>query len=116
MLEKIGDYLEIHALTAETFIDAPAENGHVPAVIRGFLHTVTPVRVLYMASLELDNIEMHESFRLNIDPEESCFALPEIKVFDPIRSDDENIGNYKLTLKIYSAGAVEHEFSTTLRF
>ena len=115
MLKKIGDYLENNDWTVDTSI-ATLENGQVMAVVQGKLHTATPVKVLYMASLELDNMEMHESFRLSIDPEEPCLELPEIKVFNPICSADENIGNYKLTLKIYAAGAVEHEFSTLFRF
>ncbi len=115
MLKKIGDYLEIHDLTVETASEM-LENGSEKAVIRGFLHTVTPVKVLYMASLELDNMEMHESFRLSIDPESPRLALPEIAVVNPIRSDDANIGNYTLTLKIYAAGGVVHDFSAVLRF
>ena len=115
MLKKIGDYLEIHDLTVETASEM-LENGSEKAVIRGFLHTVTPVKVLYMASLELDNMEMHESFRLSVEPGEGRLALPEIAVINPIRSNDENIGNYTLKLKIYAAGGVVHEFSTVVRF
>ena len=114
-MKKIGDYLEIHNLHAETAV-LDNDDKRERAVIRGFLEQYTPVKVLYMASLELDNMEMHESFRLSIDPEEPVLELPEIKVFNPICSEDKNIGNYKLTLKIYAAGALEHEFSTLFRF
>ena len=113
-MKKIGDYLEIHNLQAETAV-VSKDGKREKAVIRGYLEQSTPVKVLYMASLELDNMEMHESFRLSIAPDEPCCELPEVKIFNPIRSSDENIGNYKLTLKIYSAGAVEHEFSTIFR-
>ena len=115
MLKKIGDYLEIHDFTVETARDT-SESGLDKAVIRGFLHITTPVKVLYMASLELDNVEMHESFRLHIDPEDAKCALPEVFVVNPIRSDDENIGKYTLTLKIYAAGGVVHEFASHFRF
>ena len=111
---KIGDYLEINELKAAVEL-TENDNGQVMATVRGLLHTTTSVKVLYMASLELDNMEMHESFRLSIAPDEPCCELPEVKIFNPIRSSDENIGNYKLTPKIYSAGAVEHEFSTIFR-
>ena len=114
-MKKIGDYLEIHALTAETAV-VSSDDKREKALIRGYLEHNTPVKVLYMASLELDNMEMHESFRLSIDPEEPCLELPEIKVFNPICSADENIGNYTLKLKIYAAGGVVHEFSTVVRF
>ena len=115
MLKKIGDYLEIHDLTVETAVET-AENGFEKAVVRGFLHIATPVKVLYMASLELDNVEMHESFRLHIDPEEKQYALPEVFVVNPIRSENENIGKYTLTLKIYAAGGAVHDFSAQFRF
>lgn len=114
-MKKIGDYLEIHALQAETACEK-LDHRREKAVIKGFLKAVTPVKVLYMASLELDNMEMHESFRLAIEPGEELLALPEIAVINPIRSSDENIGNYKLTLKIYAAGGVVHEFSHIVRF
>ena len=114
-MKKIGDYLEIHALTAETAV-VNSDDKREKAVIRGFLEQNTPVKVLYMASLELDNMEMHESFRLSIEPGEGRLPLPEIAVINPIRSSDENIGNYTLKLKIYAAGGVVHEFSTIVRF
>lgn len=114
-MKKIGDYLEIHNLHAETAVlDNVGKRER--AVIRGFLEQYTPVKVLYMASLELDNMEMHESFRLSIEPGGERLALPEIAVINPIRSDDEKIGNYTLTLKIYASGGVVHEFSTVVRF
>ena len=112
---KIGDYLEINELQAAVEL-TENDNGQVMATVRGLLHTTTPVKVLYMASLELDNMEMHESFRLSIEPGEELLALPEIAVINPIRSSDEKIGNYTLTLKIYAAGGVVHEFSTVVRF
>ena len=114
-MKKIGDYLEIHALSAETAVVSNVDKRE-KAVIRGFLEHYTPVKVLYMASLELDDMEMHESFRLSVEPGESRLALPEIAVINPIRSSDEKIGNYKLTLKIYAAKGVVHEFSTLVRF
>ena len=115
MLRKIGDYLEINDLTVDTSVTT-LDNGQVMAVVQGKLHTATPVKVLYMASLELDNMEMHESFRLSVEPGEGRLALPEIAVINPIRSNDENIGNYTLKLKIYAAGGAVYEFSTVVRF
>ena len=114
-MKKIGDYLVIEELSAATAAEAQ-ENGRIRGVINGKLLYNTPVKVLYMASLELDGMEMHESFRMALELDESQFALPEIAVFNPICSEDKNIGNYKLTLKIYAAGALEHEFSTLFRF
>ena len=114
-MKKIGDYLEIDSLQAQTAV-VSNDGKREKAVIRGFLKQTTPVKVLYMASLELDNMEMHESFRLSIEPGEELLALPEIAVINPIRSSDEKIGNYTLTLKIYAAGGVVHEFSTVVRF
>lgn len=114
-MKKIGDYLEIHGLYAETASEQLNERQE-KAVIKGFLQVSTPVKVLYMASLELDNMEMHESFRLSFEPGSEPMALPEIAVINPIRSSDEKIGNYKLTLKIYAAGGVVHEFSHNVRF
>ena len=114
-MKKIGDYLEIETLQAESAV-VSNDGRHERAVIRGFLVCNTPVKVLYMASLELDNMEMHESFRLSIEPGENRLALPEIAVINPIRSTDEKIGNYTLTLKVYAAGGVVHEFATVVRF
>ncbi len=114
-MKKIGDYLQIHGLSAETVVISK-DQAQEKAVIRGYLEHYTPVKVLYMASLELDNMKMHESFRLAPEPGEERLALPEIAVINPIRSNDEKIGNYKLTLKIYAAGGVVHEFSTLVRF
>ena len=114
-MKKIGDYLEIHNLQAETAV-VSNDGKREKAVIRGYLEQSTPVKVLYMASLELDNMEMHESFRLSIEPGENRLALPEIAVINPIRSDNDKIGNYTLKLKIYAAGGVVHEFSTVVRF
>jgi len=61
-------------------------------------------------------MEMHESFRLVFEPGMNRCALPEIAVINPIRSQDTARGNYKLTLKIYAAGGVVHEFNENLRF
>lgn len=113
-MKKIGDYLQINDLQAETFA---AENCNENRyIIRGILNVSTPVKVLYMASLELDSMEMIESFRLAVEPGENGLELPEIAVINPIRSEDENIGNYTLTLKIYASGGVVHDFSTRVRF
>lgn len=113
-MKKIGDYLEITSLNAETFL---ADSGSGDRyVIRGKLNTVTPVKVLYMASLELDNIEMIESFRLSVEPGKNAVVLPEIAVINPIRSNDEKAGIYTLTLKIYASGGVIHQFSSEVRF
>ena len=114
-MKKIGDYLQIEELFATTEA-SPIEGHESRSLIKGFLKLSTPVKVLYMASLELDDMEMHESFRLSVEPGESRLALPEIAVINPIRSSDEKIGNYKLTLKIYAAKGVVHEFSTLVRF
>ena len=114
-MKKIGDYLEVHALEAESASVSECGRGE-QAVIRGYVVASTPVKVLYMASLELDNMEMHESFRLVFEPGENRCALPEITVINPIRSNNELLGNYKLTLKIYSAGGVFDEFSSLVRF
>ena len=115
MLEKIGDYLEICDLNARTVIAADTERGVDKAVITGILQVNTPVKVLYMASLELDGMEMHESFRLVAEPGENEVELPEIKVINPIRREDGNC-NYALTLKIYASGGKVYEFSTAVRF
>ena len=112
-MKKIGDYLEIHNLSAET---AWQDKKETRGIIRGKLQTVTPVKVLYMASLELDGMEMIESFRLPVEPGGGVCDLPDIVVVNPIRSDDEKIGNYTLTLKIYSSGGVVDEFSARVRF
>ena len=112
-MKKIGDYLEIHNLTAET---AWQDEKETRGIIRGKLQTATPVKVLYMASLELDGMEMIESFRLPVEPGGGVCDLPDIVVVNPIRSDDEKIGNYTLTLKIYSSGGVVDEFSARVRF
>ena len=114
-MKKIGDYLEIYDLITEVAA-APVEGRENRSLIRGFINVSTPVKVLYMASLELDDMEMIESFRMNIDPEEKQIALPEIAVINPIRSEDSNIGNYKYTLKIYASGGVVHEFTAQVRF
>ena len=114
-MKKIGDYLEIHALTAETAV-VSSDDKREKALIRGYLEHNTPVKVLYMASLELDNMEMHESFRLVFEPGESRCSLPEIVVVNPICSENTAVGNYNLTLKIYASGGVVHDFSATLRF
>jgi len=114
-MKKIGDYLQIEELFAET-ATAPLDNKVNRSVVKGFLRLSTPVKVLYMASLELDNMEMIESFRMSIEPGSEIFELPEIAVINPIRSDDLQIGNYTLTLKIYASGGVVHEFSTGFRF
>lgn len=114
-MKKIGDYLEIHALEVESSCVPEAGRGD-RAIIRGYVVANTSVKVLYMASLELDNMEMHESFRLVFEPGENRCALPEVAVINPIRSSDEQLGNYKLTLKIYSAGGVVDEFSSLVRF
>ena len=113
-MKKIGEYLEITSLSAETF---PAESSSADRyVIRGKLNAVTPVKVLYMASLELDSIEMIESFRLSVEPGENAVELPEIAVINPIRSNDEKSGIYTLTLKIYASGGTVHQFSSEVRF
>lgn len=114
-MKKIGDYLTIEKLSVATVAEAQ-DNGRVRGVINGKLFYNTPVKVLYMASLELDGMEMHESFRMALEPCESRFDLPEIAVFNPICSEDEKIGNYTLTLKIYASGGVVHEFSSVARF
>jgi len=114
-MKKIGDYLEIHALELET-VAAPESDKLDRSVIKAHVVANTPVKVLYMASLELDNMEMHESFRLVFEPGMNRCALPEIAVINPIRSQDTARGNYKLTLKIYAAGGVVHEFNENLRF
>lgn len=114
-MKKIGDYLTIEELSAAT-VSNVQENGRICGVINGKLFYNTPVKVLYMASLELDGMEMHESFRMALEPGESRFDLPEIAVFNPICSNDEKIGNYTLTLKIYASGGVVHEFSSLVRF
>ena len=111
-MKKIGDYLEIHDLSAET---AWQDEKETRAVIRGKLQTVTPVKVLYMASLELDGMEMHESVRLSVDPGKNIMTLPEIIVINPLRSNGQ-AGNYTLTLKIYASGGVVHDFSSTVSF
>ena len=115
MLKKIGDYLEIHELNARTAIKADEERGGERAVVTGLLKTDTPVKVLYMASLELDGMEMHESFRLSVDPGANELELPEIIIINPIRSNGTT-GVYTLTLKIYASGGVVHDFSTEIRF
>ena len=112
-MKKIGDYLEIYDLSAET---AWQDEKETRGIIRGKLQTHTPVKVLYMASLELDGMEMIESFRLPVEPGGGVCDLPDIVVVNPIRSDDEKIGNYTLTLKIYSSGGVVDEFSAQVRF
>ena len=114
-MKKIGDYLEIEALEMETSVVCEAGD-RVCAVIRPYVKAATPVKVLYMASLELDSMEMHESFRLVFEVGQNRCALPEITVINPIRSSDEQIGNYLLTLKIYASGGVVHEFTQKLRF
>ena len=78
-MKKIGDYLTIEELSAATISEAQ-ENGRIRGVINGKLLYNTQVKVLYMASLELDGMEMHESFRMALEPDESQFVLPEIKV------------------------------------
>ena len=115
MLKKIGDYLEIRNFGAETFSVPDPERGNC-GEIKAFVETFTPVKVLYMASLELDGMEMIESFRLPVEPGGGVCDLPDIVVVNPIRSDDEKIGNYTLTLKIYSSGGVVDEFSARVRF
>ncbi|MBE6369231.1 MAG: hypothetical protein E7056_03610 [Lentisphaerae bacterium] len=115
MLKKIGDYLEICDFFAETVSTPDPERGQ-RGVIKGFLKTNTPVKVLYMASLELDNIEMHESVRLSIESGENTLELPEISVINPIVSSNGEGGKYTLTLKIYASGAVEHRFDTEIGF
>ena len=114
-MKKIGDYLQIEELFATTEA-SPIEGHESRSLIKGFLKLSTPVKVLYMASLEFDNMEMIESFRMSIEPGSDVFELPHIAVINPIRSDDNRIGNYTLTLKIYASGGVVHEFSTGLRF
>lgn len=112
-MKKIGDYLEIHGLDAEISYQAD-DSSRVQ--VKGILQVATPVKVLYMASLELDGMEMIESFRLPIEPGAENCELPAITVVNPIRSSDEKIGNYTLTVKIYASGGVVHEFSKTVRF
>ncbi len=115
-MKKIGDYLEIKDLVVETARLPETSGVGQRAVIRAFVEAQTPVKVLYMASLELDNMEMHESFRLVFEPGESRCSLPEIVVVNPICSENTAVGNYNLTLKIYASGGVVHDFSATLRF
>ncbi len=114
-MKKIGDYLEIHELCASTAMD-PSDERSDRAVIRCRLRAETPVKVLYMASLELDGMELVESFRLVVEPGMSECALPEIFVFNPIRSADEQCGWYQVALKIYASGGIVHEFFTQVRF
>lgn len=114
-MNKIGDYLEIHELSLSTG-PAPTEERPGRAVIRSSLRASTRVKVLYMASLELDGMEMIESFRLTFSPEEEALELPEIFVIDPIRSTEPGCGDYTVVLKIYASGGRVHEFANKVRF
>ena len=113
-MKKIGDDLEICDLTTESSC-ATDDKGNVRAVIKPLLHTQSSVKVLYMASLELDGMEMHESVRLSVDPGKNIMTLPEIVVINPLRSNGQ-AGNYTLTLKIYASGGVVHDFSSIVSF
>ncbi|MPN24476.1 hypothetical protein SDC9_171875 [bioreactor metagenome] len=114
-MDKIGDYLEIHELNVSA---APVPTRERPdrAVIRGFLRARTSMRVLYIASLELDGMEMVEAFRLNFAPEGDGVELPDIFVINPIRSEEPGHGDYTVVLKIYASGGRVHEFSRKIKF
>lgn len=114
-MEKIGDYLEIHALELAVE-DAPTDVRPDRAVIRGAVRVSTPVKVLYMASLELDGMEMIESFRLTAAPDCPLLPLPELYVFNPIRSAEPGRGEYTVMLKIYASGGRVHRYSGKVRF
>ena len=114
-MEKIGDYLEIHALELAAD-DAPTDARPDRAVIRGAVRVSTPVKVLYMASLELDGMEMIESFRLTVPPDCPLLPLPELYVFNPIRSDEPGRGEYTVMLKVYASGGRVHQYSGKVRF
>ena len=114
-MEKIGDYLEFHAL--ELAVDnAPTAARPDRAVIRTAVLVSTPVKVLYMASLELDGMEMIESFRITVSPDTPLLPLPEIYIFNPIRSAEPGRGEYTVMLKIYASGGRVHQYSGTVRF
>ena len=115
MMNKIGDYLEIHGFTVST-ASAPTPERPDRAVIRAALRVKTGVRVLYMASLELDGMEMIESFRLTAVPECGEIPLPELFVFNPIRSREPGCGEYTVMLKVYASGGRVHAFSGKARF
>ena len=115
MLKKIGDYLEIRNFGAETFSVPDPERGNC-GEIKAFVETFTPVKVLYMASLELDGMEMHDSFRLSVEPGENTMPLPEMKVINPLLSSDDIRRVYTVTLKIYASGGVVHKFDSEISF
>ena len=114
-MEKIGDYLEIHALELAAE-NAPTAARPDRAVIRASVRVNTPVKVLYMASLELDGMEMIESFRLTVPPDNPLLLLPEIYIFNPIRSAEPGRGEYTVMLKVYASGGRVHQYSGTVRF